>query len=366
MSDLPVDAGAGRTPPLISFWLKPRQTIERIVADRPRYLVLPLITLGGAASAANMLAGYGLGSEIVGWRVLLICVVGAGIFAVFNFYVLAVITGWVGRKMGGVASNDAVRAVFAWGMLPSILGLALVLSIATGWRIVVPGAEPRLLSSLFDGVNGVCGLWGLIVTLMMLSRVERFGFWRTIVTYVVGTLMLAAWLALMVRSFLFQPFSLPAASMAPTLLPGDYVFAAKYPYGYTRYSLPFSPPLFSGRIFGSVPARRCDRFPPAKGCLDRIRQARRGASRRSHSDEGGRALHQRHGRQARARGGFRGERCVRRRSAQGEALARDAAGGGELRDPRLCRQGVLRQHQCFHRAGRPPVRARRQPRQLHR
>jgi signal peptidase I len=255
MSDLPVDAGAGRTPPLISFWLKPRQTIERIVADRPRYLVLPLITLGGAASAANMLAGYGLGSEIVGWRVLLICVVGAGIFAVFNFYVLAVITGWVGRKMGGVASNDAVRAVFAWGMLPSILGLALVLSIATGWRIVVPGAEPRLLSSLFDGVNGVCGLWGLIVTLMMLSRVERFGFWRTIVTYVVGTLMLAAWLALMVRSFLFQPFSLPAASMAPTLLPGDYVFAAKYPYGYTRYSLPFSPPLFSGRIFGSVPAR---------------------------------------------------------------------------------------------------------------
>ena len=126
---------------------------------------------------------------------------------------------------------------------------------------------------------------------MMLSRVERFGFWRTIVTYLVGTLALAAGLALMVRTFLFQPFSLPSSSMAPTLLPGDYVFAAKYPYGYTRYSLPFSPPLFSGRIFGSSSrARRCDRLPPAKGCLDRLRQARRGASRRSHSDEGGRAL----------------------------------------------------------------------------
>jgi hypothetical protein len=49
MSDLPVDAGAKRTPPLISFWLNPRQTIERIVADRPHHLVLPLITLGGAA-----------------------------------------------------------------------------------------------------------------------------------------------------------------------------------------------------------------------------------------------------------------------------------------------------------------------------
>jgi signal peptidase I len=140
-------------------------------------------------------------------------------------------------------------------MLPSILGFAVVLSIAAGWRIFVPGAEPRLLSSLFDLVNGACGLWGLVVTLMMLSRVEGFGFWRTIVTYFVGTLVLAAGLALMVRTFLFHPFSLPSASMSPTLLPGDRVFAAKYPYGYTRFSLPFSPPLFSGRIFGSEPAR---------------------------------------------------------------------------------------------------------------
>jgi len=168
MSDLPVDAGAVRTSPLVSFWFSPRQTIERLVADRPRYLVLPLITLGGAASAANMLVGYGAGSEIVGWRTLLLCVAGAGIFAVFNLYVLAVITGWVGRKIGGVASNDAVRAVFAWGMLPSILGLSVVLSIAAGWRIVAPGAEPGLLSSVFDLVNCVCGLWGLVVTLLML------------------------------------------------------------------------------------------------------------------------------------------------------------------------------------------------------
>jgi signal peptidase I len=255
MSDLPVDAGAPRTSPLISFWFSPRQTIEHLVAERPRHLVLPLIMLGGVASAVNLLAGYGVGSEIVGWRILLTCVVGAGIFTVFNLYVLAVAIGWIGRKMGGVASNEAMRAVLAWGMLPSILGLAVVLAIAAGWRLLMPGAEPGLLSSAFDVVNGVCGLWGLVVTLMMLSRVERFGFWRTILAYFAGTLLLAAGLALMVRTFLFHPFSLPAASMAPTLVPGDRIFAAKYPYGYTHYSLPFSPPLFSERIFGSVPAR---------------------------------------------------------------------------------------------------------------
>lgn len=255
MSDFPVDTSARLASPLISVWLNPRRTIERIVAERPRYLVLPLVMLGGAASAANMLTGYGVGAGIVGWRALLVCIAGGVIFAAFNLYVLAVFTGWIGRRMGGIASNDAVRAVIAWGGLPNVLGVSAILAVAAGWRVLVGGAEPRWLSSAFDAVSGVCGLWGLVMTLLMLSRVERFGVWRTIIAYSVGTLGVAASLALMVRTFLFQPFSLPAASMGPTLLPGDYVFAAKYPYGYSRYSLPLSPPLFAGRILGTLPER---------------------------------------------------------------------------------------------------------------
>lgn len=62
-------------------------------------------------------------------------------------------------------------------------------------------------------------------------------------------------IALVVRTFLFQPFNIPSGSMIPTLLIGDYLFVSKYSYGYSNHSFPFSPNLFSGRVLAAPPAR---------------------------------------------------------------------------------------------------------------
>lgn len=72
---------------------------------------------------------------------------------------------------------------------------------------------------------------------------------------IVKTVAYALAIALVLRVLLFQPFTIPSASMEPNLYQGDYIIVSKFSYGWSKHSIPFSPPLFNGRILGHAPKR---------------------------------------------------------------------------------------------------------------
>jgi signal peptidase I len=72
---------------------------------------------------------------------------------------------------------------------------------------------------------------------------------------IIKTVVYALLIALVLRVVLFQPYTIPSASDEPNLYRGDYIIVTKWSYGWSKNSIPFSPPLFSGRVFFSPPKR---------------------------------------------------------------------------------------------------------------
>ncbi len=240
--------------PWLTAWIAPRETIRRIIATNPRRQILLLAALLGIANLLSMLIDAGPGFVSVTWSQLALAVVPGILAGLLLFYVWGFVLRLSSRLFGGRASQAEIRAAVAWSTLPHLITIAALVGASILWMLEPGFVAPRDLTLILQAILLVPAVWSWVLLVGMLAAANGFGILRGVLSTVVGAIGIL-FVAVLIRILAFQPFSIPSGSMTPTLQIGDYFFASKYSYGYSRYALPFGPDLFAGRILAAAPER---------------------------------------------------------------------------------------------------------------
>ncbi len=242
--------------PWTAIWWKPRAAINAVMSGRTPSRTFILAALIGMATVVGALA---LAPNLHWFAVILAAIVIGPVAGVLTLYIDGALLSWIGRPLGGSASQAALRTAVAWAAMPSIAALALTLAgvavfgqdLLRAFSFPPNIKDPALL--VLAALIVLLPVWGVVLRVGTVGAVQGFGIVRAIANIALGFLAIVVFAALF-RTALFQPFSIVSSSMEPTLRLGDLVYTDKRSYGWSRYSLPFDLG-FKAHIGATEPSR---------------------------------------------------------------------------------------------------------------
>jgi hypothetical protein len=183
----------------LTIWLRPRETVRRIVATDPRYWVLALASLGGGSSVLNDARAFDMGNHLSLASILVTSLIVGPLAGVLTLYVGA----WAVRVLGawlldGQGRPAELRAALAWAHVPNVALLPLMLLASAA----IPGlfrggaAQPGAVAAavlLLSLVGFVTNIWSLVIASQGVAEVQGFASgWKGLLNLILPGLVLLA------------------------------------------------------------------------------------------------------------------------------------------------------------------------------
>lgn len=192
------------TPPLtpwLSLWIRPRQTIQRIVDEDPGRQVLLIAALLGVQMGFSYSMAYSAGDHLSYRNLLLFIAFGAPLLGIALYCAMAYSLGLTARLFGGQAGFRPTLAALSWGNMPAIWALPL-------WLLPLGELGPQLFTSAKPLIEAtpalnltllpvllaqfLTGLWALYTLMQCVAQVQGIKVWQAFLSFIFASLLLGA------------------------------------------------------------------------------------------------------------------------------------------------------------------------------
>jgi hypothetical protein len=189
--------------PWLSIWVKPRDTIRRIVQFDPKYRFLILSFLYGLPMLLHTAQNISLGEDLSYTWIVIGAVLIATFLGMLGIIIASGLLYWTGKWIGGTGTYQAIRSAVAWSNVPNIVTVVI-------WAVLIFIFRDKLFLDEFQDMQfvgsdmlivsgalfleAVAAIWSFIILVKALGEVQGFSAWKGVLNVLIPFFLIGIFL----------------------------------------------------------------------------------------------------------------------------------------------------------------------------
>lgn len=196
------------------IWMSPRMVFKFVNDSNYNGLTTSMLIFAGIVNALYSASFRNIGDQMSLPIVLIVCLIGGGIFGWIYFYLYAALLSWTGKWLKGAGNTRSLLRMMSLAFIPSlVLILPFILRIAlygnevfqSNIDIFAKGAPTIAAYAFFTFVETAIGVWTLGILIIGISEVQKLSVWKSILNMILPIIIvMAAFLPIAALAFVIR------------------------------------------------------------------------------------------------------------------------------------------------------------------